>query len=111
MTAATVKDTNLYEVLETLAFQQAQSAIETSSHHGSRIARVLPDSWQARIFRDMSEVRHVRDLADCERAMAEPDAPVIFIADSVTIDAAALSRICAASGHDKTIIWEDGGIA
>ncbi len=111
MTTSTLKDVNLYEVMETLAFQQAAGAASTGARHNTRIARVVPDSWQARLFRQMPELRHVRDIADCERAMAEAGAPVLFIGDAVTIDAAALARICAASGHDKTIIWEDGGVA
>lgn len=111
MATTNVKDVNLYELLETLAFRQVADAAHTGVHHNSRIARVAPDSWQARLFRQMPDLRHVRDVEDCAQAMADPAAPVLFIADDVTIDAAALARVCAVSGHDKTIIWEDGGIA
>ena len=111
MATSSLKDVNLYEVLETLAFQQAAAAANTAKRHNSRIARIAPDSWQARLFRQMPDLRHVADLADFERAMADAAMPVLFIGDEVTVDAAAIERICAASGHDKTIIWEDGGVA
>ncbi len=108
--AYNIKDANLYELLEVLAFQQAA----TDAHSvgcNSRFARVVPDSWQARLFAQMPDVRHVSDLADFARAMAEPSSPVLFIANHVTIDAAAIARACAHSGHDKAIVWEDGGFA
>lgn len=111
MNKPTLKDVNLYEVLETLAFQQASASVRSHAQHNSRIARVLPDSWQARLLKGIPDLRHVHDIDECERAMADPGAEVLFISDDVTIDAATLNRICAASGHDKTIIWEDGGIA
>ena len=111
MATTNVKDANLYEILETLAFQQAAADARPGAGHNSRIARVAPGSWQARLLRQMPDLRHVADIDDCTRAMADASAPVMFISDEVTIDAAALARTCPASGHDKTIIWEDGGIA
>ncbi len=110
MSQNNLKDVNLYEVLETLAFQQASAGARPAGHN-SRLVRVEPDSWHARLFGTLPDLRHVSDLADFERAMGEAASPVLFIADTVTIDAAAIERLCAASGHDKTIIWEDGGIA
>lgn len=110
MSNSSLKDVNMYEVLETLAFQQATASARSTGGHGSKIARVAPDSWQARLFRQMPDLRHVSDIEDFERAM-DSAAPVLFVGDEVTIDARAMARICAASGHDKTIIWEDGGVA
>lgn len=111
MTAQSTKDLNLYEVLETLAFQQTAQSSKLAGAHNSRLARVLPDSWQARLFSGKPELRHVTSMRDLEAAMVEPNTPVIFIPDSVTIDASAIDRICTASGQDKIIIWEDGGLA
>lgn len=111
MSVQSTKDLNLYEVLETLAFQQASGTAKPAGAHNSRMARVLPDSWQARLFRDKPELRHVESFDDFKAAMAEPHSPVLFIPDTVTIDAAAIDRVCTASGHDKIIIWEDGGLA
>lgn len=110
MATSTLKDMNLYEVLETLAFRQAAAGAHTAGHN-SRLARIAPDSWQGRLFRQLPEVRHVSDLSDFERAMGEAASPVLFIGDDVTIDAAAIARMSAASGLDKMIIWEDGGVA
>ena len=111
MTQTTAAEMNLYQVLETLLFNQVAQGLKTGAGHNSRIARVLPDSWQARLLRTMPDLRHVTDAADLAQTMADPATPVLFIGDEVIMDGATLAHVCAASGLDKIVIWEDGGIA
>lgn len=111
MSKAAGQPLNPYEILESLAFREASAAVAPSAGHNSRIARVAPGSWQARLLAENPELRHVRDIEDLRAALAEPASPVLFIGDPVVMSMDALQRACAAAGLDKIIIWEDAGAA
>lgn len=111
MSKAAGQPLNPYEILESLAFREAAAAVTPAAGHNSRIARVAPGSWQARLLAENADLRHVRDFDDLRAALADPAAPVLFIGDAVVLSAAALDRACAAAGLDKIIIWEDAGTA
>lgn len=101
---------NPYEILTVVASQQlASQMVRVGAVGNSRMVRVIPDSWQADMFRHSVTLRHVGDIDDLHAAMAENNMPVLFIGDDVVMSAEAIERACALSGNDKIILWEDGG--
>jgi hypothetical protein len=100
------KDVDVNQLLENLAFLDAADTGRQGTRHGSRVARVIPGSWQADIIRESASVETVFNPSELKAAMGKQDIAIIFLPQTAMITAPLIDEICATSPFDKTIIWE-----
>lgn len=94
------------DVLETLAIHNAADNSRHGMHHGSRVARLQVNSWQAEIIRHSPEIKTAMNPAEFRALMQDPQHHVIFLPQSAVITADIIERICVENPLNKMVIWE-----
>lgn len=97
------------ELLETLAVHHAADKLQHGLQHGSRIAKLEVNSWQADIIRNSPDIRTAQNPTELRVLMEDPGAAVIFLPRSAMVTADIIERICAEAPLNKMIIWETAG--
>lgn len=94
------------EILETIAFQDASGSAQRGTQHGSKLARLPVDSWQASVLRQSPDVMLAHSASELRGVMGDPEAAVVFLPQAALVNDEIIERICVESSLDKLIIWE-----
>lgn len=104
-----MKTADTQAVLKTLAFYDAADRALQGETHGSKIAKLPAESWQAGVIRSAADTVIVSNPAAMRAALADPDTVVIFVPATAVLTPEFINRACTESALDKTIILETAG--
>ena len=99
---------NQQVILNTLALQYAAEQAMPGENHGSSLAVIAADCWQAKTLHEDAEVAKATTIDALRLAMSNPDVAVIFIPATAAVSEAAIEQVLVLSGLSKLVVWAKG---